>query len=129
MKIDNYSIKANSCGGWIVKGDTERFGVQQILFESPFFNECVEYLEKNDCVYSVETEIDKVRDVQIAYRMFHRIRRENGKLVGYNNKWGWEELNIEGFELFEPLKAKRTRIDGGGYKHNETLKLGTACTW
>lgn len=128
MKIDNYKIKENSNGGWLVIGDTERFGIQEILFESPFFKECIDYLTENGCEHSVETEIDKVRDVQIACRMFHRVCREDGKLIGYNNRWGWEKLDIEGFELIAPLIAKRTRTDRYGV-HKETLKLGKACTW
>ena len=129
MKIENYKIQANSCGGWLVIGDTERFGEQEILYESPYFKDCVKYLKENGCEYTVQTEILKVTKVQIGCSMFHRVYKEGEVMMGYNNRWGWEKLKIEGFELIEPLIAKRKTEIRPGKVSTETLKLGRACTW
>lgn len=129
MKIENIKFKKNSCGGWLVIGDTERFGKQEILFEGINFEECIQYLEKNGCTYTLEDAIHNVRDIQIGCRMFHRITKdEKGTWIGHNNKWGWEKLDIEGFVLTAPLIAKRTR-QYNGCTYHDTMKLGSACTW
>lgn len=129
MKIENIQFRKNNCGGWLVIGDTERFGKNEILFESYKFEDCLEYLAQFGYTYTLEDAMETVTKIQIGARMFHRIHREsNGKWMGYSNKWGWEVLDIAGFTLTEPHKAKRTVERRWGTCH-DTMKLGNACTW
>ncbi|WP_455618859.1 hypothetical protein [Eisenbergiella sp.] len=128
-QIKSIKFKRNGCGGWLVIGDTERFGKQEVLYEGVTFEECIKYIEENGCKYTLEDAMEKVRDIQIGCRMFHRIFKDNdGIWRGYSNKWGWEKLDIEGFTLTAPQIAKRTRQDNG-ITYHDTLKLGDACTW
>lgn len=47
MTINDIKLVPNNHGGWLVIGDTERFGIQEVLYESPFIAECFGYLKKN----------------------------------------------------------------------------------
>lgn len=51
MTINNIKLVPNNQGGWLVKGDTARFGIQEVLYESPFIVECITYIQNNG--YSV----------------------------------------------------------------------------
>lgn len=129
MKIENIKFEKNSWGGWLVLGDTERFGEQEILFESHSFAACLEYLKETGNEYTLMQAIAKVKDVQLSINMYHRVHiNEAGKVEGYNNKRGWLILDLEGFELVEPLIAKRDR-KVNNHTFHETLKLGFACSW
>lgn len=49
--IDNINIISNNLGGWLVTGDTERFGKEAILFESPKQDECINYIRRTLTMY------------------------------------------------------------------------------
>lgn len=56
MKMENIIIEHTKNNYWIVKADTERFGKNEVLFEGINFNECLNYIWKNNgcCNYTAE---------------------------------------------------------------------------
>ena len=81
-----------TAGTWIVTADTERFGKDEIMFESYKFDEAIEYLKKND-VYMNDVMIDTVKAIkQIVHVSFavdsYRIELIDGtEIIKTSRSW------------------------------------------
>ena len=51
MYMENIKIEITSKNTYVVKADTERFGIQEIMYEAPSRKDCVEYINKEKCIY------------------------------------------------------------------------------
>ena len=67
IKILNKKITCDQ-NGYLVIADSEKFGKQEILFESPFYSECAEYVKKHQ-KYDLEDITTKGETKEIIERI------------------------------------------------------------
>lgn len=73
--MENVKIIESTNKTFIVKADTERFGIQQILFESYKFQDCLAFLKEHGVVYDLEMALkaNNSQCISIGRMIFHKV--------------------------------------------------------
>lgn len=123
---------------YMVYADTERFGIHQIMAQCISKEEAEKWCKDNGVeleqsaqeLFEKEIENKGFGKIQIGSTMFRRLRKENGKYIGYGG-WG------SGFKYDDDLtdaimnckKDKKGNWKTQFRGQNRTVKFGNACTW